>query len=187
MDHDFTVEAHTKRGMVCSRSASDLYKAAILGNWERARVIISSKKTAVSEHITQVSETILHVAVGQKDKRFVEELVKSMTKEQLELKDRFGRTALCSAAIAGNIEAAKILVKADPDLPCIMSNHNYSPLHYAAKYGHKKTIQYLLSVTELDYHLQHLTSAGVTLLNLLISADLFGKHGVSEKNILIVK
>ncbi|CAM8905100.1 unnamed protein product [Rhodiola kirilowii] len=167
------VEAHKTRAMACSRTASQLYKATITGDWERARVIINSKKTALSEHITQVSETILHVAVGQPNIKFVKELVKSMTKEQVERKDQFGRTALCSAAIAGNTGAAKILVKADPALPCILSNRNYSPLHYAAKYGHKKTIQYLLSVTEFDYQLTHLTASGVTLLNLLISGDFF--------------
>uniref|UniRef100_A0A7N0TYJ1 PGG domain-containing protein n=1 Tax=Kalanchoe fedtschenkoi TaxID=63787 RepID=A0A7N0TYJ1_KALFE len=148
------VEAHKKRATPCSRSTSQLYKAAIIGDWESAREIIYSKKTALSEHITQ-------------------ELVKSMTKEQLEQKDRFGRTALCSAAIAGNTETAKILVKADSDLPCVLSNRYYSPLHYAAKYGHKKTVQYLLTVTEFDYQLPHLSASGVTLLNLLISADFF--------------
>ncbi|KAL9669758.1 hypothetical protein QQ045_007307 [Rhodiola kirilowii] len=167
------VEAHKTRAMACSRTASQLYKAAITGDWERARVIVRSKKTALSEHITQVSETILHVAVGQPKIEFVKELVKSMTKEQLEQKDRFGRTALCSAAIAGNTDAAKVLVKANPNLPYVLSNRDYSPLHYAAKYGHKKTIKYLLSVTEFDYQLPHLTATGVTLLNLLISADFF--------------
>uniref|UniRef100_A0A7N0SWN9 PGG domain-containing protein n=1 Tax=Kalanchoe fedtschenkoi TaxID=63787 RepID=A0A7N0SWN9_KALFE len=167
------VEAHMNRATHCSRSSTQLYKAVIVGDWERAEVIINSQKTALSEHITQVCETILHVSVGQPNTKFVQELVKSMTKEQLEQKDRFGRTALCSAAIAGNTEAVKILVNADPDLPSILSNRYYSPLHYAAKYGHKKTVRYLSTVTDLDYQSPHLTASGVTLLNLLISADFF--------------
>ncbi|CAM8901317.1 unnamed protein product [Rhodiola kirilowii] len=48
------VEAHKTRAMACSRTASHLYKATIIGDWERVQVIINSKKTALSEHITQV-------------------------------------------------------------------------------------------------------------------------------------
>ncbi|KAL9689738.1 hypothetical protein QQ045_010127 [Rhodiola kirilowii] len=168
------VQAHKTRAVTYSSTASQLYRAAITGDWEKARVLIGSKDNALSEPITQISETILHVAVGKPNKKFIKELVISMTKEQLGQKDKLGRTALCSAAIAGNTAAAKILVKADPALPHMLSNRDLSPLHYAAKYEHLKTIQYLLSVTEFDYQLPHLTASGVKLLNLLISGDFFG-------------
>ncbi|KAL9688062.1 hypothetical protein QQ045_032475 [Rhodiola kirilowii] len=100
--------------------------------------------------IRRDSETALHVAVGcgPRTIKFVEELLNILTPSDLELTNMDGHTALGIAAKVGNLEAAKLLVLKNPNLPNI-SSEGYTgfPIHCAAEYGHKKLLLYLLEVT----------------------------------------
>ncbi|KAF6139452.1 hypothetical protein GIB67_026294 [Kingdonia uniflora] len=125
-----------------------LYRAALKGDWRSARHFFDLHSDAVTAEITSTSATALHVAVGAGHATpFVEKLVELMPLEALTLRDNDGRTALCFAGISGNTKAAEILVRKNPDLPNLHNHWRQIPLGYAAKYGHKETLLYLLSVT----------------------------------------
>ncbi|KAH9621681.1 hypothetical protein KSS87_012249 [Heliosperma pusillum] len=127
-----------------------LYKAAVRGEWRNARKFFDEDPEALTAKITIASETALHIAVGTgKAIKFVEKLVREMTTENLALTDLHGETALSIAAAVGNIEAAKILVNKNPDLPNISGKYVF-PIHKAARFGHKGMVLYLMDVTRHD-------------------------------------
>nr|GMC53956.1 ankyrin repeat-containing protein ITN1-like [Ipomoea batatas] len=125
-----------------------LYKAAIRGDWEGARRFFDCDPDAVTAKITKDSETVLHVAVARsKAVYFISKLLEVMPSDALRMTNRFHETALHFAAKFGNVEAAKLLVSRDPDLPSIWNDSNCLPLHSAALFGHKEMVIYLLTVT----------------------------------------
>ncbi|GMP93778.1 hypothetical protein CsSME_00043482 [Camellia sinensis var. sinensis] len=111
-----------------------LHKAATEGDWETANEFIRREPDiAMRAGITEESETMLIVAVKSKRRNnFVKNLVKHMLREDLALGDTRKRTALHRAAGAGNIEAAKLLVKENPYLPNAQNYDKQIPLFYAA-------------------------------------------------------
>ncbi|XP_057467529.1 uncharacterized protein LOC130756915 isoform X2 [Actinidia eriantha] len=126
-----------------------LVKATLAGNWESAKKFSEEHENALRVPITKSSETALHIAVGTgKSLHFVKHLVESMSLEELEWPDDEGFTALHTAALIDNTEAAKVLVGKHPKLVYICRSINYLPIHVAAMHGRKKTLSYLLSVTE---------------------------------------
>ncbi|XP_073043922.1 uncharacterized protein [Primulina eburnea] len=125
-----------------------LYKAAIRGDWESARNFFDSDPDAVTARISKISETVLHIAVGRSEAiHFVEKLVELMPTEALSLTSKFRETALHYTAKYGNVQAAKLLVARDPELPHIRNDTNFLPLHLAALFGQKEIVVYLLTVT----------------------------------------
>ncbi|XP_074278822.1 uncharacterized protein LOC141602439 [Silene latifolia] len=127
-----------------------LYKAAVDGKWREARSFFDQDPEALTAKITIASETALHIAVGTgKGNDFVEKLVKEMSPEDLALTDQHGETAFSVAAVVGNIEAAKILLNKNPDLPNISGKYGF-PIHKAAQFCHKDMVLYLLDVTRPD-------------------------------------
>ena len=128
-----------------------LVKAALAGNWESAERFFAQHKEAIRVPITKSMETALHIAVGTgKALHFVENLVKAMKLEELELCDDKGYTALNTAASVGNRAAAMVLVQKNPALLHIRAKKYRLPIQIATMYGHKDTLSYLLSVTEDD-------------------------------------
>nr|XP_016501277.1 PREDICTED: uncharacterized protein LOC107819659 [Nicotiana tabacum] len=81
-------------------------------------------------------QTALHVAVGAKNdnaKHFVEKLVDSMAPDDpLDMGDCNGDTPLHYAARFGNLDAAKILVGRNKNLPNIGSEGDLYPIHDAS-------------------------------------------------------
>ncbi|XP_057543848.1 ankyrin repeat-containing protein NPR4-like [Amaranthus tricolor] len=72
-----------------------------------------------------------------------------MSPEDLALTDQNGETALSVAAVVDNLEAAKLLVNKNPELPYIFGKSGL-PIHRAAQFGHRDMFLYLLSVTRDD-------------------------------------
>ncbi|CAL5430774.1 unnamed protein product [Camellia sinensis] len=126
-----------------------LHKAATEGDWETANEFIRREPDiAMRAGITEESETMLIVAVKSKRRNnFVKNLVKHMLREDLALGDTRKRTALHRAAGAGNIEAAKLLVKENPYLPNAQNYDKQIPLFYAAARGDREMCLFLLRVT----------------------------------------
>ncbi|XP_075473773.1 uncharacterized protein LOC142504832 isoform X1 [Primulina tabacum] len=153
-----------------------LYRAAINGDWESARKFFDQDPDAITAKITKVSETALHVAVGSgKAIDFVKELLELIPTEALvTLRDQIGQTALHSAAIFGNVEAAKLLVSKDPALPNTPCNSSFLPLHAAAGYANKDMVSFLLTVTRDDAGYNPFADgSGVDILNLVILAEFY--------------
>ncbi|KNA17448.1 hypothetical protein SOVF_079710 [Spinacia oleracea] len=152
-----------------------LYKAVVRGEWNEARKFLDDDPDALTAKITIASETALHIAVGTgKDLEFAEKLIRRMSPEDLALTDQNGETALSVAAVVGNIEAAKLLVNKNPDLPNV-SGKSGLPIHRAAQYGQKTMIWYLLDVTRADIESSPFAGeSGGRLLIDIITAEFFG-------------
>ncbi|XP_057248732.1 ankyrin repeat-containing protein NPR4 isoform X1 [Beta vulgaris subsp. vulgaris] len=151
-----------------------LYKAALGGQWKVARKFIADDPKSLIAKITIASETALHIAVSTgKNLDFVEKLVRRMSPEELALTDQNGETALSMAAIVGNTEAAELLVSKNPDLPNIASKSGF-PLHWAAQYGQKPMLLYLLDITRKDMDPSPFSGeSGVKLLISIITAEFY--------------
>ncbi|KAL3838890.1 hypothetical protein ACJIZ3_023481 [Penstemon smallii] len=165
----------------------ELYRAAIMGNWDAASLILQQNGGAISARISSTLETTLHIAVGtRKSIKFVTKLVGLMSEDMLELQDVRGYNPLHIAAMTGNTKAARILVERNPRLLNVPSRNGRYPVHMAAV-GHKDTLEYLiLAAVEYKDTLQYLISetertntnpyfgeTGVMLLNTVIDADFF--------------
>ncbi|CAH1432911.1 unnamed protein product [Lactuca virosa] len=119
------------------------YKATITGNWKAAKIILDKRPELVRFSITESYDTVLHIAVMGKSYWFVEYLVSLMEKEDLELQNQIGQTALCLAAMAGNVKIAMILVNKNNALLNIPDSRGMMPLYMAALFGKHDMVRYL--------------------------------------------
>lgn len=154
-----------------------LHLAALKGDWNTAKIILQLKPGAVRAKITKGSETALHIAAGAKHIFFVEELVKWMRAEDLELKNEVENTALFFAAVSGIKRIAEVMVNVNPRLPQIRGSNNSTALHMATLLGHREMVWYLYSKTKRILTYQD----RVGLLIAAITADLYGKVYCSPK------
>ncbi|KAF2300964.1 hypothetical protein GH714_018641 [Hevea brasiliensis] len=149
-----------------------LYKAALRGDWEAASRIFCDDPGAVTAMISGIGEITLHVAIGKgrSSIRFIQKLVELMPADFLVAANNDGETPLHYAAIAGNVQAIRILVTKNRAVLDIENRHGSLPLHYAAQFCQKEAVSYLLSVTDLS---EFSGIHGVRLVNLLIIADFY--------------
>ncbi|KAL4572471.1 hypothetical protein LXL04_019248 [Taraxacum kok-saghyz] len=119
------------------------YKATITGDWKAAKIILDKRRELVRFSITESYDTVLHIAVMGKSYWFVKYLVSLMEKEDLELQNQKGQTALCLAAIAGNVKIAMFLVKKNRTLLDIPDSSGMMPLYMAALFGKHDMVTYL--------------------------------------------
>ncbi|GAU50424.1 hypothetical protein TSUD_300240 [Trifolium subterraneum] len=103
--HLVSTKEHKKRYLT---QCVPLHKAALKGDW----------KEAGSNHV-----------------HFVDELVKGMPHDALELQDINGNTAFCFAAAGGNVQIAEIMVQKNALLPSIRGGAGVTPLYLAALQG----------------------------------------------------
>lgn len=125
-----------------------LHKAALKGDWKEAKKILDQDSTLLETAITKGWATVLHVAVGANHERFVEELVKEMSREHLELQDDKANTAFCFAAAVGNVHIAEIMRRKNELLPTIRGGLGVTPLHLAVLQGRTEMAEYLFDKTE---------------------------------------
>ncbi|XP_057511620.1 protein ACCELERATED CELL DEATH 6-like [Actinidia eriantha] len=124
-----------------------LYQAALKGDWEKAKKFIALHPAALSARITKGRDTVLHIAAGAKQTKFVEELVNLMDARDLELKNNDDNTALCFAAASGQTRIAEVMVAKNKILPSMRGSKGVTALHMAALLGHRDMVWYLISVT----------------------------------------
>ncbi|BBG92746.1 Ankyrin repeat family protein [Prunus dulcis] len=127
-----------------------LHKAAIRGDWDTAKGILSIDPTLSSAGITKGWLTALHIAAGARHIHFVEELVKMMDEEDLALQDNKENTALSFAAGAGAIEIAKIMIQKNKLLPTIKTGEGLTPLFMAALLGRSEMADLAMKMLEDD-------------------------------------
>lgn len=153
-----------------------LYEASMTGNWPHAKTILEEHPEVIRSSITENYETALHVASSAKNTHFVENLVKMMTKEDLELQNKNLNTALSLAAAAGTVDIAKLMVERNKGLLTIPGSQGMMPLYMAALFGNSEMVKYLYSKS------QKLHDDGWTqqnrgwLLVKCVESDLFGKY-----------
>ena len=127
----------------------DFYKALQIGDWNAAKEFLDRHPLAISAKITVNDQTALHVAAEAGHVHIVEELVKQMSEETLEIKDIFGFTALARAAYNGNYRMAECMLGKNENLIRIVTE-NRIPVVVAFGNGHLKLARYLYLLTPLE-------------------------------------
>ena len=121
----------------------DLRKALQIGDWNAAKELLNRHPHAISAKITGRDKTALHVATEAGHANIVEELVKQMSEENLEIKDDEGFTALAVASYNGNYRMAECMLGKNENLIRIATNERNIPLKLALFNGHLKLARYL--------------------------------------------
>ncbi|KAI3914581.1 hypothetical protein MKW92_036427 [Papaver armeniacum] len=142
-----------------------LYKAAKKGDWLKAKDFIDKIGTdiAVTARITVSNDTALHIAAAEGHSKFVEELVKLMTPQQLVLQNFDYETALQLAAVAGSIRSVKAMVEKNPNLTNMRDKYGCIPLLNATNYASlndrkEDMIKYLYNVMIKNHDARNLFS-----------------------------
>ena len=128
----------------------DLYKALRIGNWNAAKEFLDRNPHAISAKITVTDKTALHVAAEAGHLDIVEELVKQMSEEDLEIKDNQSYTALAQATYFGNHRMAECMLGKNGNLISIATDRGSIPAVIALSNGHLKLARYLYLLTPLE-------------------------------------
>ena len=154
----------------------ELYRAALEGNWDKAKRVVEEYPEAIRDSITETRD-VLHIAFASKHTSFVKEVVRFLTDEDLERINVNGDTALCFAAKLGTVKIAKEMVKKNNRLPLIRSSEERSPLHIAAKLGSRDMTSYLCDVTPFE---GLSPDERIEILMATITNDMYGMSHISE-------
>ncbi|KAF9672123.1 hypothetical protein SADUNF_Sadunf11G0008000 [Salix dunnii] len=128
------------------------WDAAMEGDWKRMMDYYRDEEhlRGLSSPVTRTLDTVLHLAVHDKDGNYCEDLLEFVRKKQLSetefLKktNKFGNTALHEATIYDNYQAVKLLVECCPDLIEKKNNFGETPLFTAAGFAETKIVEFLI-------------------------------------------
>ncbi|KAI7757658.1 hypothetical protein M8C21_003706 [Ambrosia artemisiifolia] len=123
--------------------AIPLYRRSIKGDVEAAKVILQNHEYVVRYSITEKMDTPLHVAAAGHSTKLVSYLVERMATVDLELQNGDGNTAFCIAAISGNVDMVRIMLKKNRALLNISGSENMMPLYLAAFHGNHEMVTFL--------------------------------------------
>ncbi|KAG6763597.1 hypothetical protein POTOM_031023 [Populus tomentosa] len=151
-----------------------LYKHAHNGDWDDIKTYLSQHPNATKAKIKPSGRTVLHVAAYAGNLKVVEELVKLMSVEELEIQDNKGYTALFIAALVGIREMAECLVRKNKNLVTIVNAQKQIPLVGACIGNHKDMALYLYSVTPFEFLRQDNGQHGSLFLQSAIGAQMLG-------------
>ncbi|XP_044461527.1 ankyrin repeat-containing protein ITN1-like [Mangifera indica] len=152
----------------------DISKAVERGDWAATRTFLEERTDAIKETITLNGDTVLHVAVMAEQTKILEKLLEYSTKEDLEVKNNMGYTAFFIAAINGFKDMVEIMLEKDNNLVRLKDAHNLIPIVAASFYGSREMVRYLYTKTpHEELSPEHTDRSGATLLNCLISDELY--------------
>lgn len=140
-----------------------LIKALQSGDWNTANDFLKLHPNALSAKITFMGKTALHIAVLAGHVQIVEELVKQMSKENLEIQDIHGQTALHETTFAGNYQMAECMLRKNKHLVSIGNLDGRLPVVIAMECGYKEMARYLYSFTPLEDLMPEKGISGATL------------------------
>ncbi|KAL8257680.1 hypothetical protein R6Q59_029721 [Mikania micrantha] len=118
-----------------------------MGDWETAKFIFDKHPSLVRFNHSKNFGTTLHVVATAEETdltlNFVKNLVKMMTREELELKNNHSNTAFWVASAFGKKKMAKIMIEKNRSLLDIRGNCDYLPLSISALNGMHSMVKYL--------------------------------------------
>jgi hypothetical protein len=153
-----------------------LYKHAHKGDWDATKNYLHQYPNAKKAKIKPYGGTALHVAASAGNLTIVEELVKMMSEEELEIQDDEGSTALFSAATVGITKMAECLVSKNKNLVTFVNAQKKIPLVQACISDCKDMALYLYSVTPFEFLRQDNGNHGSYFLQCAIGAQMLGKR-----------
>ena len=154
----------------------DLHKALQIGDWNAAKEFLNRRPHAISAKITANDQTALHVAAEAGHVHIVEELVKQMSEENLEIKDIFDYTALARAAYNGNYRMAECMLEKNEKLIGIATDKGTIPVVLALLNGYLKLARYLYLLTPPEILLPENGTMGATVVCEAIYNKALGKN-----------
>nr|XP_017232850.1 PREDICTED: uncharacterized protein LOC108206924 isoform X2 [Daucus carota subsp. sativus] len=185
------------------RKGRPLYEAARNGNWEVAEKIFIEYPAAKRAYITEGWETPLHISAIANQLTFVVELLKKLDKEDLAITNKRGNTALCLAAVGGNVDIAHAIIgkyigvgerheigeHLEPAM--IRGPEGILPVRMAAKLGNEAMVEELRERSSSS--LLWTESEGAELMKDLVASDLYESAGkmnlqlaISDKEVLLL-
>ncbi|THG16215.1 hypothetical protein TEA_008574 [Camellia sinensis var. sinensis] len=117
-------------------------------NWDGILTFYKNKDGPVNVRITSTGETVLHMAVRDRE---LEALEKLTEKVEMELADNRGNTCLHLAAKMGYTDGCIFLAKNKPDRIRNCNSDNETPLFLAALYGREETFFVLAQICDNVY------------------------------------
>ncbi|BBH00102.1 Ankyrin repeat family protein [Prunus dulcis] len=129
-----------------------LYESLKSGDWNAAKEYIDRHPESLTHRGSSSGGTALHVAIEWKQLHIVEELLKLMTGEDLEIEDGDGFTAFFYALIRGMAPIVASMVKKNENLVTkrVMTNAGaMTPVLYACVLGSWKIARFLYSRTPI--------------------------------------
>ena len=160
----------------CVEIYIDLYKSLQIGDWNAAKEFLNRDPPAISAKIAVWGKTALHVAAEAGHVHIVEELVKQMSKENLEIKDFEGYTALALACYNGNYRMAECMLGKNENLISIRTDRNKIPLFLALLNGHLRLARSLYLLTPLEILLPENGTTGAKVVCEAIYNNALGKN-----------
>ncbi|XP_061337466.1 uncharacterized protein LOC133284467 [Gastrolobium bilobum] len=124
--------------------------AATSGDWVEASKYDKTHPNWVCTPLSAGGDTALHVAVSMEQSTFVSKLLERMSLLDLEIRNAYGNTAFCLAAISGNAKIATILFNKNPALVWIRGHKDMLPIQLASSAGHSHMVQLLFEKTPQD-------------------------------------
>ena len=154
----------------------DLYKYLKIGDWNAAEKFLNCRPHAITAKITDRGYTALHVAAETRHVHIVEELVKRMSKEDLEIKDSLGCTALAIAAEIGNKRMAECMLQKNVNLVSIPTNCGMIPVLLALRNGNLNLAKELYLNTPLEIFVSGTGTMGAGVVIQAIYNNALGKN-----------
>ncbi|XP_040992718.1 ankyrin repeat-containing protein ITN1-like [Juglans microcarpa x Juglans regia] len=131
-----------------------LHKALQSGDWNSAKQFLNLQPNSKSAKITTSGKTALHVSVEAGHVHIVEALVEVMSKDDLEVQDNFGNTALLKATSTGQYKMVECILRKNKKLVSMgrasPNGFQMLPVVWALSNGYIKTARYLYSLTPLE-------------------------------------
>lgn len=157
-----------------------LYEASITGDWETAKTIFDGNRDMLRVGLGKSLGTSLHVAVTAKENNFtlnfVEHLVDMMTKDELELTNKYSNTAFWIASACGKENMVSIMMAKNRDLLNIRGNNELFPLSVGARDGTRSIVKLLYDNSENMTGDQWKDEDRCLTLSYCMDRDFFGKH-----------
>ncbi|PIN17149.1 hypothetical protein CDL12_10194 [Handroanthus impetiginosus] len=125
-------------------------KAATIGDWQAAEVLLREDPNIVRDKLTEKGETALHIAASMKGTEFVKELVQIMSPNDLELQNEHGQTAFYYAAARGTVEMVTVMREKNSSLVSMCDEDMKTPLYVATREENKEMVSYLYQFTGVE-------------------------------------
>ncbi|XP_028770088.1 uncharacterized protein LOC114727552 [Neltuma alba] len=133
---------------------SNLHKAIAENDWSYAKASIDRYPQVLDvDFAKSMGETPLHVAAKFGHLGIVEELVRIVPEEYLEIRDAYNNTPLAIAISENNWSTAKAFIDRHPKVLDVdfATSMAETPLHVAAKFGHLGIVEELVRLVPEEY------------------------------------